>query len=106
MSSLVRGDFGCRMGESLQPVIPGIALTEDVEFEEREYRFGFLQLKFKNKEFEKLYRLFFEKVNRSLLVVVCILMVFLGTLYFLSFLAQRKVSNFACDNYGCTCKLL
>ena len=78
---------------SIPKPVPGIALTEDVEFDgEREWRFGILKLKFINKEFEKLYRLFFEKVNRSLLVVVCALMVFVGAMYFLNFLAQRKVS--------------
>ena len=81
------------MVDSIQEkAIPGIALTEDVENDrEREWVFGLLKLKFINDEFEKLYRLFFEKVNRSLLVVVCCLMVFVGALYFLNFLAQRKV---------------
>lgn len=88
------------MVESLQPIVPGIALTEDVEHDgEREWRCGILKLKFTNKEFEKLYRLFFEKANRSLLVVVCCLMVFLGSLYFLNFLASRKVRNTACRTY-------
>ena len=84
------------MVDSLQPVVTGIALTEDIEDGEREWKFGFLKLKFKNKEFEKLYRLFFEKANRSLLVVVCCLMVFLGALYFLNFLVGGKVRNSAC----------
>jgi len=69
-----------------------IGLTEDVESDgEREWTFGILKLTFKNQEFETLYRLFFEKVNRSLLVIVCCLMVFLGAIYFLDFFAQEKV---------------
>ena len=85
------------MIDSLQPVVPGITLTEEVEHDgERQWRCGILKLKFKNKEFETLFRLFFEKANRSLLVVVCFLMVFLGSLYFLDFLASRKVKNIAC----------
>jgi len=78
--------------ESLRGHNAQIGLTEDIESDgQREWTFGILKLTFKNQEFETLYRLFFEKVNRSLLVIVCCLMVFLGAVYFLDFFAQEKV---------------
>lgn len=95
------------MADSQQLAAPVIALTEDVEIDgQREWIYGILKLKFKNKEFEKLYRLFFEKVNRSLLVVVCCLMVFLGIFYFLNFLAGEKVSDIACIRSVDECKVV
>ncbi|XP_065903234.1 adenylate cyclase type 6-like [Dysidea avara] len=82
-----------------------IGLTEDVESDgEREWTFGILKLTFKNQEFETLYRLFFEKVNRSLLVIVCCLMVFYGAVYFLDFFVQEKFDGIPFDNATRTCR--